>query len=172
MNFLTLGDFLGNVVAAQQAAMSGQMSFNDALQAQNLAMMQQCEQEAKNRREQLDALVNEMGKFASKHRMGTIPRKEMPQVDASDLKGLPTGKLEFISPKKLKSMQTTTNTTKVKSMANDWDNAGKKPVLISLDNWILDGHHRVEAARSKGKLVRCIRILLPGRKALSKLQEH
>jgi transcription initiation factor TFIID subunit TAF12 len=118
-------------------------------------------------------LLDEMNKYA-KAKLGEVPRSEMPQVcacDAEESDDIPTGKLEFISPDKLKKTQEKINRTKAQGIANDWANAGKKPVLISRDNWILDGHHRVEAAKTLGKLVRVVRVDLPGRKALTKLQE-
>ncbi len=114
-----------------------------------------------------------MNKYA-KAKLGEVPRSEMPQVcacDAEESDDIPTGKLEFVSPDKLKKTQEKINKTKAQGIANDWINTGKEPVLISRDNWILDGHHRVEAARSLGKLVRVVRVDLPGRKALTKLQE-
>lgn len=106
-------------------------------------------------------------------RMGEIPRKDMPQVKAWQAKddGVPMGKLEFVDPKKLKYTQETINETKAQGIANHWDTVGKEPILISRDNWVIDGHHRVAAARIKNKFVRCYRIDLPGRQAWRRIKQ-
>ncbi|MEG1542967.1 MAG: hypothetical protein RR382_00385 [Tannerellaceae bacterium] len=103
-------------------------------------------------------------------RLGELKRSDMPQVFVKrvvDDPDVPTGKLEFVKPRTLKPTQSDLNQAKVDRIARDWDSAGRTPVLISRNNWILDGHHRVAAAIKKGKLVRVIRIDLPGRKALN-----
>lgn len=117
-------------------------------------------------------LLEHMQKEAKRSKLGEIPRSEMPQVQAWQAKddGVPMGKLEFVDPDDLKYTQEKINETKAQGIANHWDTVGKEPVLISKDNWVLDGHHRVAAARKKSKWVRCYRVALPGRTALERLK--
>lgn len=174
-----LNDFIKDQAAAAQLSASAGIPYTDALRQVNYQTQQQREAEEARKQQQLAQQVNaqllldEMNKYA-KAKLGEVPRSEMPQVcacDAEESDDIPTGKLEFVSPDKLKKTQEKINKTKARGIANDWANAGKEPVLISRDNWILDGHHRVEAAKTLGKLVRVVRVDLPGRKALTKLQE-
>ena len=168
-------DFIKDQAAASQLSASTGIPYTDALR--QTQQQRQAEEEAKKQQLARPAsqqlLLDEMNKYA-KAKLGEVPRSEMPQVgtcDAEESDDIPTGKLEFVSPDKLKKTQEKINKTKARGIANDWANAGKEPVLISRDNWILDGHHRVEAAKTLGKLVRVVRVDLPGRKALTKLQE-
>lgn len=170
MRLLSLNDFIKDQAAAAQLAASAGIPYTDALRQVNYQTQQQRQAEEEAKKHQLarqasqQILLDEMNKYA-KAKLGEVPRSEMPQVcacDAEESDDIPTGKLEFVSPDKLKKTQEKTNRTKARGIANDWANAGKEPVLISRDNWILDGHHRVEAARSLGKLVRVVRVDLPG----------
>ena len=172
-------DFIKDQAAASQLSASTGIPYTDALRQVNYQTQQQRQAEEEAKKQQLarpasqQLLLDEMNKYA-KAKLGEGPRSEMPQVgtcDAEESDDIPTGKLEFVSPDKLKKTQEKINKTKARGIANDWANAGKEPVLISRDNWILDGHHRVEAAKTLGKLVRVVRVDLPGRKALTKLQE-
>ena len=154
-------DFIKDQAAASQLSASTGIPYTDALRQVNYQTQQQRQAEEEAKKQQLarpasqQLLLDEMNKYA-KAKLGD---------------DIPTGKLEFVSPDKLKKTQEKINKTKARGIANDWANAGKEPVLISRDNWILDGHHRVEAAKTLGKLVRVVRVDLPGRKALTKLQE-
>lgn len=121
----------------------------------------------------IDALLS--GMIAKQAKLGMEKRKDMPQVSAKEVResDIPTKSLEFVDPKKLKYIQEDKyiNKTKVQGIANHWDTVGKQPVLISKDNWVIDGHHRVEAAKLKNKWVRVVRIKLPGRKALNAVKK-
>lgn len=174
-----LNDFIKDQASAAQLSSSAGIPYTDALRQVNYQTQQQREAEEAQKKQQLarqsssQLLLDEMNKYA-RAKLGEVPRSEMPQVcacDAEESDDIPTSKLEFVSPDKLKKTQEKINKTKAQGIVNDWTNAGKEPVLISRDNWILDGHHRVEAARSLGKLVRVVRVDLPERKALTKLQE-
>lgn len=177
--YLPTCNFIKDQAAASQLAASAGIPYTDALHQVNYQTQQQHQAEEEAKKQQLarqasqQLLLDEMNKYA-KAKLGEVPRSEMPQVcacDAEESDDIPTGKLEFVSPDKLKKTQEKINKTKARGIAGDWANAGKEPVLISRDNWILDGHHRVEAAKTLGKLVRVVRVDLPGRKALTKLQE-
>lgn len=121
----------------------------------------------------IDALLS--GMIAKQAKLGMEKRKDMPQVSAKEVResDIPTKSLEFVDPKKLKYIQEDKyiNKTKVQGIADHWDTVGKQPVLISKDNWVIDGHHRVEAAKLKNKWVRVVRIKLPGRKALNAVKK-
>lgn len=78
-------------------------------------------------------------------------RSDMPQVAGDDLgdayklmkeNGIPVEVVTEL-PKNLKHSQKQINKSKVKSIIID-KRAGKKmpPLVISKDNWIVDGHHR------------------------------
>lgn len=121
----------------------------------------------------IEALLS--GMIAKQAKLGMEKRKDMPQVSAKEVResDIPTKSLEFVDPKKLKYIQEDKyiNKTKVRGIADHWDTVGKQPVLISKDNWVIDGHHRVEAAKLKNKWVRVVRIKLPGRKALNAVKK-
>lgn len=168
--YLPTCDFIKDQAAASQLSSSTGIPYTDALRQVNYQTQQPREAEEAQKKQQLarqasqQILLDEMNKYA-KAKLGEVPRSEMPQVcacDAEESDDIPTGKLEFVSPDKLKKTQEKINKTKARGIANDWANAGKEPVLISRDNWILDGHHRVEAAKTLGKLVRVVRVDLPG----------
>lgn len=116
----------------------------------------------------VDSLLT--GMLNKQAKLGTENRKDMPQISAKEVResSIPTRSLEFVDPKKLKYTQKGShiNKTKAQGIADHWETVGKQPVLISKDNWVIDGHHRVEAAKIKNKWVRVIRIQLPGMKAL------
>lgn len=115
------------------------------------------------------------GMLAKNAKLGTENRKDMPQVSAKEVResDIPTKSIEFVDPKKLKYTQKDShiNKTKAQGIADHWETVGKQPVLISKDNWVIDGHHRVEAAKIKNKWVRVIRIQLPGMKALKAVRK-
>lgn len=67
-------------------------------------------------------------------------------------------KIEFVDPKKLKYESDKVNISKAKKMADNWDVAGKNPVIITLDNYVEDGVNTVEAAKIKNKWVRVLRM--------------
>lgn len=168
--YLPTCDFIKDQAAASQLSSSTGIPYTDALRQVNYQTQQQRQAEEEAKKQQLarqtsqQLLLDEMNKYA-KAKLGEVPRREMPQVcacEAEESDDIPTGKLEFVSPDKLKKTQEKINKTKARGIANDWANAGKEPVLISRDNWILDGHHRVEAAKTLGKLVRVVRVDLPG----------
>lgn len=84
-----------------------------------------------------------------------IPRVEMPQIAAADVPefitflkknhGIQTWKYE-LRLSVLKVTQKDLNLDKVANMANELDAEQlKKPIIVSKDNFVLDGHHRFVA---------------------------
>ena len=77
-------------------------------------------------------------------------REEMPQIKKKDLKpaiskllkaGLKVSK-GMISPMKLQPSQEDIHKSKVDSIISKSDPYTIKPIIISSDNYIVDGHHR------------------------------
>lgn len=168
---LALGSFVDSTGAAAKLHLETGIPFDEALRQITKEKEEKNTQDAIIRAQTAQLAEAAISKMA---KLGTEPRNKMPQVDNIDLvrkSDIPTGYLEFVDPKKLKPIQPGTNEELLKSIYDNWDVAGKKPVLISKDNWIIDGHHRVKAAIKKNKWVRVIRINLPGKKALNAVKE-
>lgn len=168
---LPLEAFVDSTGEAAKLALSAGIPFDEALQQINKAKEEKNTREALVRAQTAKLTEEALAKMA---KLGTEARGDMPQVDDVDVirkSDIPTGYLEFVDPKKLKPVQSGVNEKLLASIAENWDKAGKKPVLISKDNWIIDGHHRVKAAIKKNKWVRVIRINLPGKKALKAVKE-
>lgn len=133
-------DFIKDQAAAAQLAASAGIPYTDALRQVNYQTQQQrqAEEEAKKqlaRQDSQQILLDEMNKYA-KAKLGEVPRSEMPQVcacDAEESDDIPTGKLEFVSPDKLKNTQEKINKTKARGIANDWANAGKLVRVVRVD---------------------------------------
>ena len=81
-----------------------------------------------------------------------IPRREMPQVKKGDMSdfisylrknGVSTDK-KLVSPNKLKATQGHFHKEKIKGMMNALEKGDLEmsPILISKDNYVIDGHHR------------------------------
>lgn len=163
---LALGDFTNNTALAAKMSLEQGVPFDEALRRLN-SEKEQAKLKESLIREQNKALIEDAIEKMAK--LGTESRDSMPQVNASDVRksDIPTGYLEFVDPKKLKPIQKGVDEELLKSIVDNWDTAGKQPVLISKDNWVIDGHHRVKAAIKKNKWIRVIRIGLPGKKALT-----
>jgi len=95
---------------------------------------------------------------AAKDTLG-IPRDEMPQVKSDDYdallahlqkNGIKTQK-KSVKASTLKATQKNFNTDKiVKAIGNIKTLSKAKPILISSDNYVIDGHHRWLAAKNVG----------------------
>lgn len=171
MPALPLGAFMDSTAAATKLSLEAGIPFDEALRKINQEKEDKNTKDAlirEQQRQMTEAAIEKMAK------LGTEPRSSMPQV--KDVKivresTIPTGYLEFVDPKKLKPIQKGIDETRLNEIINNWNNAGKVPVLISKDNWIVDGLHRVKAAIKKNKWVRVIRINLPGKKALDAVKD-
>jgi hypothetical protein len=99
-----------------------------------------------------------------------IPRREMPQVDEKDLPELVVASwqsghhpsFEVVNPLDLHAHQRV-NRTRALGMP---ENVKRKPVLVSLDNYVLDGNHRWYAHRMEETPMNVIRIGLSFEDAL------
>jgi ParB-like chromosome segregation protein Spo0J len=83
-------------------------------------------------------------------------REDMPQVDdipraIKDMKemGVEISR-ERITPAEMKPSQTTLDMEKVESIAKDISIKTMKPIVVSLDNHIVDGHHRWAGLKEAG----------------------
>jgi len=109
-----------------------------------------------------------------------IARHKMPQVSSENLedmlgwlgaKGITVSR-GSIDPKKLIPIQDV-NFDSVKSIVTRKpEKALGKPLLISYDNHLLDGHHRWKASVDLGRQVKFIRIHLPVLKALEAIKKY
>lgn len=183
MQLVSLDKFIGGIADAGLLARQTGMSLTQAVNTINLQREEERRQEEaeakkKLRYEQLLPLLNgSPGTIKLANKLGEEDREDLAQVDPYKVKEddtIPTGTMEFVDPKKLKPVQADACTCqdKVDAMAANWDKAGKVPVIISKNNYILDGHHRVEAAKKKNKWVRVFRINLPAREALKLLKQQ
>lgn len=169
---LSLDSFVNNIALANKLQREKGVSFEEALAMVN---------SKKSEKELKEELIIEQAKqlteetIAKMAKLGTESREEMPQVDdvkkVRESEDIPTGYLEFVDPKKLKPIQAGIKESILNHIVKNWDTEGKRPVLISKDNWIIDGHHRVKAAIKKNKWIRVIRINLPGKKALEAVKK-
>jgi len=96
-----------------------------------------------------------------------ISRNMMPQLGhkegfLSNLKkhGI-TYKNVHVQPKYLRASQGEFNHDTIHSLINDGEKGAKSAVVISKDNYVIDGHHRWIADFNKNKLTQAIRVDLP-----------
>jgi hypothetical protein len=95
---------------------------------------------------------------AAKDTLG-IPRDEMPQVKSDDYdaliahlqkKGIKMKK-KSVKASILKATQKNFNSDKIVKAIGNIETLGKaKPIIISSDNYVIDGHHRWLAAKNVG----------------------
>ena len=90
-----------------------------------------------------------------------IDRKDMPQVKSSDMKdfikylrtnGITTNK-KLVDPSKLKATQGQFHKQKISDLMTAIEDGklNKEPILISKDNYVIDGHHRWLAFSNLGR---------------------
>jgi len=96
-----------------------------------------------------------------------IPRAEMPQIRSGDraamvqflrARGIDS-KQEEVDPASLKPTQAEFAPVKVEGAKNF--TGGNRSILISEDNYVVDGHHQWLAAKEDGKPIRVIRLMAP-----------
>jgi len=105
-------------------------------------------------------------------------RRDMPQIQGSDLKdavsilkkaGIPV-EVEEVLPKSLKHSQKTVDKKKVMSITRSIGKGESiPPIVVSEDNYIIDGHHRqlAYAVVEPDQTIKVIKINLPRDKALA-----
>lgn len=109
------------------------------------------------------------------HECFMVPREQMPQLDKEGVKtfladnNVPNEVVE-VPTSSLKPTQGEFNLEKIESM----NNVGMSiPILVSKDNYVLDGHHRWLANHYKGnKIQKIIRLPWDAALAVSKMNEH
>lgn len=172
MSFLPIGDFVDSTALATKIHLEQGIPFEEALRQVNTLKEDKHLQEAIVREQNKKLTEEALSKMA---KLGTESREDMPQADdvkkVRESDDIPTGYLEFVDPKKLKPIQAGIKESILNHIVENWDKEGKRPALISKDNWIIDGHHRVKAAIKKNKWIRVIRINLPGKKALEAVKK-
>jgi hypothetical protein len=99
----------------------------------------------------------------------SIDRKHMPQIAVKDhkdfmgfLKKQNVGyKKEEINPQKLKATQRHFHKAKIKSLMDNINVVKHIPILVSKDNYVIDGHHRWLAHYNLNKPINVLHINLP-----------
>lgn len=108
-----------------------------------------------------------------------IPREAMPQIAHEHYDELFAYLKEFgisirkekIDPRVIKPIQKSINMTAVSVLVQKGKASLKKPVLISKDNFLLDGHHRWAALKGLGvDSIDAIKIQIPAKEAIAYLR--
>jgi hypothetical protein len=111
-----------------------------------------------------------------------IPRREMPQIDSKNhahffnhlKKNNISATKRTVDPSKLKATQGHFNKEKIRSMM-DGIQAGKidnKPIIISKDNYVMDGHHRWLAHSNLNKDIDVHQVNVKAKKLLDMMHEY
>jgi len=109
-----------------------------------------------------------------------IARHKMPQVSTENLedmlswlsaKGIIVSR-GTIDAKKLIPIQDVNFKSVQSIVTRKPEGALNKPILISYDNHLLDGHHRWKASVELGRKVKFIRVHLPALKALEAIKKY
>jgi hypothetical protein len=117
----------------------------------------------------------------AKKTMG-IPRKEMPQINSTDLSdfikflkknGINTTK-KIVDPNTLKATQGQFDKSKIKDMLDKVDSGelDDKPIVISKDNYVMDGHHRWLAFTNLNRDMQVFQVNLNAKELLQKMSEY
>lgn len=110
-----------------------------------------------------------------KQSISELERKFMPQIKGHELKdaisllkanGIKSELIE-LDPNELRNSQSKVDKAKVLNIAKEI-RQGKQmtPIIISEDNFIVDGHHRWVAYKLLKKPIKCIKIGLPQKEAI------
>lgn len=111
-----------------------------------------------------------------------IPRDKMPQIDPSHIadfiqylksKSVDVSTKEM-DPKNLIPTQNNFNLAKVKSIMNDHDGANEtsRHILVSKDNFVLDGHHRWLAHKEKNRSISVHQLDVPVEDAIAHMIKY
>lgn len=114
-----------------------------------------------------DPINRKWSSFAPDSGTLNIPREQMPQIDAEHRGALVNflaargvaAEQEAVAPESLKPTQREFEPGKVRAMAGGA--GGKRRILVSSDDHILDGHHQWLAKRESGESVEIIRLDAP-----------
>lgn len=111
-----------------------------------------------------------------------IPRRDMPQIDSKDLKHFfdhlkkndITATKRTVDPSKLKATQGHFNKSKIKSIMDDME-SGKtesKPIIVSKDNYVMDGHHRWLAHSNLNKDIDVHQVNVKAKKLIDVMHDY
>lgn len=112
-----------------------------------------------------------------------VPRNELPQVTSADteefkqwLKDQGVGvSSEPVDPKTLKPVQAQVNQKKIDEMTGAFKDGvadvTSKPVMVSSDGYLIDGHHRAVVAANSGKQMTATKVDMPAKDLLAKMKE-
>lgn len=109
-----------------------------------------------------------------------IPRSEMPQIDSTSREGLfswlkKTAGIENewvdLSTAELNPSQCQVNMDKISSLRTD-PGVAEKPIIVSNDNYVLDGHHTWMANHLNGNQQKCVRLGAPASQCLDLMKAY
>jgi hypothetical protein len=111
-----------------------------------------------------------------------IPRKDMPQINSGDVADfinflkknkISTTKM-MVDPNDLKATQGQFDKSKIKDMLDKVDSGSldDKPIIISKDNYVMDGHHRWLAFVNLNRDMQVFRVNLNAKELLQKMNEY
>lgn len=106
-----------------------------------------------------------------------IPRSEMPQVKGDNVteflkwSGYKYRLQSGVHPRVFKATQRDFNMEKVSGMMGN-PNISDKPIMVSEDGYVVDGHHRWLAALNAGKKISVYRISAPIKEILKKIEGY
>lgn len=114
-----------------------------------------------------EMIDDEWQSFAKESGTKNIPRSEMPQIKAENRGAMVNfmkardidNEKDEVQASSLKPTQQEFSPAKVKKAMEF--NGGNRSILVSNDNYILDGHHQWLAAREKGETVKVTRLNAP-----------
>jgi hypothetical protein len=116
----------------------------------------------------------------AKSKIGKIDRKDMPQIDNKHLdeftdylkeKGVDASKVK-IDPKDLKASQSQFHKAKIEKMIDSIENGKKmKSIVVSSDDYVIDGHHNWIAHMNLGKEISALKIDVKREKLLDYMMD-
>jgi hypothetical protein len=114
-----------------------------------------------------DPIDSEWTAFSEQSETKNIPRAEMPQIKAENRGAM----VNFMNARDISHEQDEVPASSLKPTQQEFSPAkvkkamefegGNRSILVSSDNYVLDGHHQWLAAREKGEPVKVIRLNAP-----------
>lgn len=126
--------------------------------------------------------VAEAIEVPAKSNTKSIDRKDMPQIDGKHHKDFlsylksrgVSHKQKTVDPETLKATQHQFHKGKIQSLV-DYINSGKydnKPILVSSDNRVMDGHHRWLAHKNTGNKIEVYHIDVASKDLLNMMHDY
>lgn len=111
-----------------------------------------------------------------------IDRKDMPQIETKDLKHffnyLKKNNVKSIQktvdPKILKATQGHFHKEKIKNIMKSMETSNEKPapIVVSKDNYVMDGHHRWLAHANAGKSIDIYHVNVPAKQLIDTMHDY